>query len=301
MTSAWRVQTKFAHAGDSAGVAASPIVHDVLRSPGQPLDAATREFMEPRFGHDLSHVRVHTDARAADSAQLIDARAYTVGNDLVFGAGQYAPGSTTGKELLAHELVHAKQQTDSGARTIARQHTKASDPTISTTDLAPKVYYHGSRTGGGFFWVINWHTNQKNGWIVQKIETVLNITSCDGKKLEPDPDTAGTYWETWQVVDGSILGGDKPGTDGWVQKYAGQLVSGNPMQNHKGTWKTTGTVYFESKLDMTKGGWIKDGAGAGVWFTDTKPKFSGAPLLIRKAGGDYSCCGDAKNWYHKPL
>src|SRR5689334_12553794 len=60
-----------------------PIVHDVLRAPGQPLDTATRAFMEPRFGHDFSRVRVHTDSPAAESARAVEALAYTVGQDIV--------------------------------------------------------------------------------------------------------------------------------------------------------------------------------------------------------------------------
>jgi hypothetical protein len=87
-----------------------PIVHDVLRSTGQPLDAATRAFMEPRFDHDFSQVRVHTDARAAESARAVDALAYTVGRGVVFGAGRYAPETQIGKVLLAHELTHIVQQ-----------------------------------------------------------------------------------------------------------------------------------------------------------------------------------------------
>lgn len=87
-----------------------PILHEVLCSPGQPLDSATREFMEPRFGHDFSRLRVHTDAKAAQSARTVKARAYTVGRDIVFGQGQYAPETTAGKRLLAHELTHAVQQ-----------------------------------------------------------------------------------------------------------------------------------------------------------------------------------------------
>jgi len=88
-----------------------PIVHEVLRSPGQPLDAQTRTFMEPRFGHDFSHVRVHSDAKAADSARAVNALAYTVGQDVVFGDRQYAPETYEGKRLLAHELTHVVQQT----------------------------------------------------------------------------------------------------------------------------------------------------------------------------------------------
>jgi hypothetical protein len=88
-----------------------PIVHEVLRSPGRPLDPATRAFMEPRFGHDFSQVRVHTDAKAAESARAVNALAYTVGRAMVFDTGQYAPGTTTGRQLLAHELTHTLQQT----------------------------------------------------------------------------------------------------------------------------------------------------------------------------------------------
>jgi hypothetical protein len=95
-----------------------PIVHDVLNSSGQPLDAGTRAFMEPRFGHDFSRVRVHTDARAVESAHAVNALAYTVGRDVVFGAGQYAPGTMEGKRLMAHELTHVVQQGNSLERSL---------------------------------------------------------------------------------------------------------------------------------------------------------------------------------------
>lgn len=94
----------------SGEIAAPPLVHDVLRSSGQPLDSTTRAFMEPRFGHDFSRVRVHTDAQAADSAREVHARAYTSGRDVAFGTGQFAPGTTEGRRLLAHELTHVLQQ-----------------------------------------------------------------------------------------------------------------------------------------------------------------------------------------------
>jgi outer membrane protein OmpA-like peptidoglycan-associated protein len=87
-----------------------PIVHEVLSSPGQPLDAEIQAFMEPRFGYDFSGVRVHTDTRAAESARSVNALAYTVGRDVVFGAGQYMPKTMTGKRLMAHELTHVVQQ-----------------------------------------------------------------------------------------------------------------------------------------------------------------------------------------------
>ncbi len=88
------------------------VVPDVLRSTGQPLDQATRDFMETRFGHDFSGVRIHTDAKAAKSAQAVNAKAYTVGSNVVFGGGQYSIGKNEGKGLLAHELTHVIQQND---------------------------------------------------------------------------------------------------------------------------------------------------------------------------------------------
>jgi Domain of unknown function (DUF4157)/Protein of unknown function (DUF3238) len=87
-----------------------PIVHEVLRSPGQPLDRETRTFMEPRFGHDFSRVHVHTDAPAGESARAIGASAYTMGSDLVFAEGKYSPSSAEGRRLIAHELTHVVQQ-----------------------------------------------------------------------------------------------------------------------------------------------------------------------------------------------
>jgi|GEM_PF-3839681 len=87
-----------------------PIIHEVLGSPGQPLDEATRRFMEPRFRQDFGQVRVHTDARAGESAQAVNALAYTVGPHIVFDAQQYAPDSSSGRKLLAHELAHTVQQ-----------------------------------------------------------------------------------------------------------------------------------------------------------------------------------------------
>jgi hypothetical protein len=79
-------------------------------SPGQPLDRSTREFMEPRFGSDFSDVRVHTDSRAAQSADALAANAYTTGRDIYFAAGKYAPASQNGQHLLVHELTHTVQQ-----------------------------------------------------------------------------------------------------------------------------------------------------------------------------------------------
>ncbi|TFG42384.1 MAG: DUF4157 domain-containing protein [Bacteroidia bacterium] len=81
-----------------------------MRGGGQPLPEFTRAFFEPRFGSDFSQVRVHSDAKAAESAREVNAKAYTVGTDIMFGAGQYAPVNSTGQKLIAHELTHVVQQ-----------------------------------------------------------------------------------------------------------------------------------------------------------------------------------------------
>lgn len=96
--------------GSTEAMAAPSVVQEVLQSGGQPLDDTTRAFMEPRFGRDFGHVRIHTDSTAARSAEAVSAHAYTVGSDVVFGAGQYRPGTDNGKRLIAHELAHVVQQ-----------------------------------------------------------------------------------------------------------------------------------------------------------------------------------------------
>jgi hypothetical protein len=106
------LQTKHVGSSDAGQIAAPPIVHEVLASPGQRLDASTRAFFEPRFGQDFSNVRVHTDSQAAKSADAVDANAYTVGRDIVFGGRHTPPESTEGRPLLAHELAHVVQQAD---------------------------------------------------------------------------------------------------------------------------------------------------------------------------------------------
>jgi hypothetical protein len=98
-----------------AGVVPS-IVEEVVASPGLPLDLATRALMEPRFGHNFARVRVHTDARAAESAAAVNARAYTVGSHVVLGAGQPSPETSAGRQLLAHELAHVVQQHGGSSR-----------------------------------------------------------------------------------------------------------------------------------------------------------------------------------------
>jgi len=97
-------------ASPDANAPAPPIVQDVLRAPGWPLAADERARWEPRFGHDLGDVRLHTGEQAARSARAVGANAYTVGRNIVFGGGQFGPDTSGGTRLLAHELTHVVQQ-----------------------------------------------------------------------------------------------------------------------------------------------------------------------------------------------
>jgi hypothetical protein len=115
------------------GGAAPAVVHEVLRAPGQPLDTSTRAFFEPRLRHDFSRVRVHADEEASESARSVGALAYTSGHHIVFRAGQYAPGGSFGRRLLAHELAHVVQQTGRHPG-VAPTNVLQRAPTISVVD-----------------------------------------------------------------------------------------------------------------------------------------------------------------------
>ena len=137
-----RLQRKSAGRDETTGV--PPIVHEVLHSPGQPLDPVTRTFMEPRFGHDFSQVRVHTDAKAAKSARAVNALAYTVGRDIVFGSKQYAPHSIPWRNLVAHELTHVVQQGGAISAGAVEQVSSPDDASERAADIAAAEVLRGT-------------------------------------------------------------------------------------------------------------------------------------------------------------
>ena len=100
----------------SAGRARTAALRDSAQS--APLPQEVRSFFEPRFGHDFSRVRVHADGRAAEAARVLGTRAYTLGRDIVFGSGEYTPGTMEGQQVLAHELAHVVQQEDGGQQGV---------------------------------------------------------------------------------------------------------------------------------------------------------------------------------------
>ena len=119
-----KLQKKDAGTAEAVPGEAPASVHEVLRSPGEPLDAATRAYFEPRFGYDFSRVRIHSDEQAGESAWDVNAVAYTAGHNIVFDGARFARGTHEGQRLLAHELTHVVQQSG-GA--VAIQRAPASD------------------------------------------------------------------------------------------------------------------------------------------------------------------------------
>lgn len=170
-----------ADAGQGEGEA-PPIVAEVLATPGRPLDGTTRAAMERRFGHDFGQVRVHTDARAAESARAVQARAYTVGSHIVFDSGQYAPRHGAGLRLLAHELAHTVQQGGAPAMLQRACLPSAVCPPIAT-----------SLGGGGLRWeaaelcLQNQYRSSRPGLIgTNKSWTALSapLTTAAGRDLD---------------------------------------------------------------------------------------------------------------------
>lgn len=117
-------------ASQGNATSAPPIVHDALTSPGHALDSTTKAFFEPRIGRDFGDVRVHTDGIAAASARAVHAHAYTLGNHIIFNAGQYRPQTKQGQALLAHELTHVVQQ--GRGETAATIQRNCDDPDFCT-------------------------------------------------------------------------------------------------------------------------------------------------------------------------
>ncbi len=130
---------------------APPVVHDVLRSPGQPLDAGVRATMENGFGHDFGAVRVHHDARAAGSARAVNALAYTVGQHVVFAPGTYNPATNPGRRLIAHELAHTIQQGaagQAGGLQARLEVAPVDDPLEAEADRLAASALSGTAAGG---------------------------------------------------------------------------------------------------------------------------------------------------------
>jgi Domain of unknown function (DUF4157) len=196
-------------AGAAVNQTVPPIVHDVLRSPGRPLDAETRGFMEPRFGQDFGHVRVHTGDRAAEAASAIDARAFTSHRSVVFGAGEYAPQTQSGRRLLAHELTHVVQQ-KTGSLQRQQKEVKAQPDDQNSSDYLRVVDSEIA--------------NVVEMWGKVLLKQRDAVTSAETEAAKPDqPDLASTLLITaGELLLVAALGG----IGGLVSRSVGRAVIG---------------------------------------------------------------------------
>jgi hypothetical protein len=193
---------------------------------GQPLDSATRGFFEPRFGHDLSDVRVHTGAHAKESARSLSALAYTVGTDVVFDSGRYSPQTGAGQRLLAHELTHVLQQKRESERVVRR---------ISYGTRTPPVWTGRTLTA------VPVDERAKVNEAIAMVDEVVshpdNFPECHSHYAERcpggGPGTLAAVWGSavlWRITaggEGANARGDVGGTNiAYTQNGYGQTVPG---------------------------------------------------------------------------
>ncbi len=195
---------------------------------GQPLDRATLDYFEPRFGADFSAVRLHADNRAAESAGSINARAYTLGNNVVFGAEEYQPQTIQGKRLLAHELTHVVQQ-GRAQQQIQR---------LTVTQHALTKGTCGQRN---VQWIFSLDKPApEDGYIVQQVDRSEYVETCPNVAYGPAAPLP-TFWEAWFVKKG-----DKVDWLAGTMKYTdGNTRPARPGTN--GSDSATGTIKFFTK------------------------------------------------------
>jgi|GEM_PF-4330449 len=176
-----------------------PIVHEVLSSPGQPLDRQARRELEPRFGHSFARVRTHADGPAAASALALEAHAYTAGQHIVFAAGSYAPDTPHGKRLLAHELAHTIQfqggagagglvalQTWGTAKTTAPPAKNESPGDVFRAKLKDEAALFAN-AGAIVDWIVSERAAAGGATVTSFTTAALFSAAATMKKLKPQP------------------------------------------------------------------------------------------------------------------
>ncbi len=307
-------------AGSSDLAVAPPIVHDVLSSPGQPLDPATRSFMEPRFGHDFSGVRVHTDGRAAASARDVSANAYTVGHNVVFGAGRFAPETHEGRRLIAHELTHVVQQSSSGGIRAGQRSDKHDRMPIAPNHSAslareadPDREWQAAcvrRLGGC--------SNNKDGGIASVEE--INTYNLECRKetgypdnVTPSPEECKTARErsnaplSYELADAPISSDPKVRVERWLRSHRPEIeaaetrfkvdrraiagaIAWEAIENVRGAWtpSSVGTGKVDIYKDLAKGNFFdEDTVAKQVEDTGYLPKqdLEGRKNALRTSSG----------------
>jgi hypothetical protein len=175
--------------------------------------------MEPRFGHDFSRVRIHSDAKAAESARAFGARAFTVGTDIAFAEGEYRPDTKAGQQLLAHELTHTVQQSGvdmgdgAGVRAVSGAPTTViqcnDDPKTAPAKPQELLISSGAVIPddcGGYAWTSSWllaKDSVAGGHIVQHVVADYDIKNWMGRDVTSDiVKPHWDFWEAWSIKAG---------------------------------------------------------------------------------------------------
>lgn len=202
----------------ASGRSASSEINAALNTPGHPLDSSTRAFMESGFGHDFSAVRVHTGTLAAQSAQSVNARAYTVGNHIVFANGLYNPSGPAGRRLIAHELTHTIQQSGQSGSVAHAQGYRISEPGDGLereADAAAEQVSAGERLGAGNYS----RTSGTRNLLLQRDEG-------DDEKKRDEPKKPDKPWIPMPVFDEfdpAIIVPDVPGVPDFLKGQTAKL------------------------------------------------------------------------------
>ena len=161
---------------------------NALQGGGQPLSRDTRNFFEPRFGHDFSNVKIHANSNANQLARSINAKAFTKGKDIVFGGGEYSPGSSKGKRLLGHELTHVVQQKEGSIQSATQMKGKANHNLIQRkcNPVAAKRFYSKTQMG------------KKVQWTIKLVEELYKIVGNANKVLYENVKLSG-------VIDSNFI------------------------------------------------------------------------------------------------
>ncbi|MFC5741199.1 DUF4157 domain-containing protein [Dyella tabacisoli] len=214
--------------------AAPPIVGDVLGAAGEPLAPATRAFFEPKFGYDFASIRLHANDRAARSADATHARAYTVGDNIVFGRNQYQPETGEGRRLLAHELTHSIQQ--SGHSRVMREPKAVVHPSVMP-DIADKFTQLYAKLSPKERYRLYRNITIAIGVVTEKSDTEANEPryvytlsgNASSKEIDAAADQLGlTRWKPSARTEGRGAVG--------APNDAEQLLEGGAETNHFDVW-----------------------------------------------------------------
>jgi hypothetical protein len=205
---------------------------NTLQSKGSHLPTQAQQFFSSKMGYNFSHVKIHTDKEAAESAKDVNAKAYTVGNNIVFNEGQYNTESGEGKKLMAHELVHVIQQQSDSTRNInpelLQRKVSYPRPAYTKEDPIPKIIgAGGGRLGETFITLNGVKLNTKLNAMKAIFEAFNNYIS-----LVHDPVTKTCCVDTTKVdikMSAAIKHTTDPVKDKWSGVYPGRLVSGSAV------------------------------------------------------------------------